>query len=321
MSIPYIYTGSSIVATFDKPLSIDKSHPNFTKVVNLLTKGTTDVDTVMELMQPIREYNRAISDSQFAIGGNGNIYLNVDNYPFYLPVELQEEVLRIYRAAGNLTAMVNFVTKLARNPDPDVRSQLYGFIKACGLTLTLDGDFLAYKKIRSDYKDIYSGTMDNSIGAVLEMPRHAVEKDPTRTCSHGLHFAAYGYLNHYGSSEDHRIVLVKISATDVVSIPTDYNNMKGRACKYQIYKEIEVPEELKYRSAVYDFEEDDYEGYDEDYADDEEDEEDVRADVIEAVADVLVEHGWSEEEVNSLVAMADAIYNHVTDGGSVTIRN
>jgi hypothetical protein len=138
--------------------------------------------------------------------------------------------------------------------------------------------------------------------------------------------ASYG-VNHidtaamYGSSEDHRIVLVKVSATDVVSIPTDYNNMKGRACKYQIYKEIEVPEELKYRSAVYDFEEDDYEGYDEDYDDDEEDEEDVRADVIEAVADVLVEHGWSEEEVNSLVAMADAIYNHVTDGGSVTIRN
>lgn len=315
MSIPYIYTGNSIVATFDKPLSIDKSHPNFAKVVELLTKGSSDVDTVLELMQPIREYNRAISDSKFQVDSSGRVSLPVDNYPFYLPAELQEEVLRIYRSSGNLNAMVNFVTKLARNPDPDVRNQLYGFIQTCGLTLTADGDFLAYKKIRNDFRDIYTGTMDNSVGKVLEMPRHAVEKNPDRTCSAGLHFAAWGYLQHYGSSENHRIVLVKISPTDVVSIPSDYNNMKGRACKYQIYKEIEVPDELKFRPAVYD--EEDYD----DYYDDDEDDSDIRADVIEAVSDVLVEHGWTAEEVDALVAMADAMYHHVTDGGSVTIRN
>jgi hypothetical protein len=209
--------------------------------------------------------------------------------------------------------------------DPDVRDQLYGFVRACGLTLTMDGDFLAYKKIRSDYKDIYSGTMDNSVGTVLEMPRHAVEKDPEKTCSRGLHFAAYGYLSHYGSSEDHRIVLVKVSPSDVVSIPTDYNNMKGRACRYQIYKEVELQEELKHSPAVYDIEDTEDEPYyeEDDYEyDNYEDEESstLRYDITEAVSDVLVDHGWSEEEIESLVAMADAMYDHVSDGGSVVIR-
>ena len=326
-SIPYIYTGNSITAltSFSKPLSIDSSHPNFEEVLVLLTKGTDDRSLVEELMQPIVQFNKAIDTSQFQLDVDGSVFLLVDNYPFYLPFSLQEEVLRIYNAAGNLTSMVNFVTKLANNPDPDVRDQLYGFVRACGLTLTMDGDFLAYKKIRSDYKDIYSGTMDNSVGTVLEMPRHAVEKDPEKTCSRGLHFAAYGYLSHYGSSEDNRIVLVKVSPSDVVSIPTDYNNMKGRACRYQIYKEVELQEELKHSPAVYDIEDTEDEPY---YEDDEyeydnyEDEESstLRYDITEAVSDVLVEHGWSEEEIESLVAMADAMYDHVSDGGSVVIR-
>ena len=87
--------------------------------------------------------------------------------------------------------------------------------------------------------------MDNSPGKVVEMPRFAVEKNPNRTCAPGLHFAAWGYLQHYGYG--HKTVIVKINPADVVSIPSDYNNMKGRAYKYLILKEVEQPEELKYR--------------------------------------------------------------------------
>jgi hypothetical protein len=37
-----------------------------------------------------------------------------------------------------------------------------------------------------------------------------------------------------------RTVIVKINPRDVVSIPTDYDNSKGRACRYEVIGEVGV---------------------------------------------------------------------------------
>jgi hypothetical protein len=42
-------------------------------------------------------------------------------------------------------------------------------------------------------------------------------------------------LAHFGGA---RTVIVKINPRDVVSIPTDYDNSKGRACRYEVIGEI-----------------------------------------------------------------------------------
>jgi hypothetical protein len=52
-----------------------------------------------------------------------------------------------------------------------------------------------------------------------------------------LHFCSQEYLPHFGGS-DSRVVIVKINPRDVVSIPTDYNNAKGRACRYEVIGEV-----------------------------------------------------------------------------------
>jgi hypothetical protein len=223
---------------------------------------------------------------------------------------LQQEVLRINRSNGNLSPLENFVTNLAANPDKEVHAQLYGFISACGLTLTEDGHFLAYKKVRDDFLDIYSGTMDNSPGKTLSMPRFAVEKNPDRTCSAGLHFAAWGYLRHYGASEGTRIVIVKIDPADVISIPSDYNNMKGRACKYTVLKEIAVPEELKNTPVYYDDDEsnDDFgDGWADDDFDDAEDEQedDSEEDELRAAAKDELLKVMSEEDAEELLDLVE----------------
>lgn len=261
--IPYIATPNSITAVLSTPVTIDSSHPNFQTVLTLLTEGYSDTDHLEELMRPQLAFNRIIGNenSNFTVDKYGNLVCTVDGYPFTLPDTLKREVLRIHAAGGNLLPLYNFVVKLAANPDHDVRSQLYGFISVCGLAITSSGNFLAYKRIRNDYKDIYTGTMDNSPGKVLSMPRHAVEKNPDRTCSAGLHFAAWGYLQHYGASPENRIVILEVDPADVVSIPSDYNNMKGRAWRYKVVKELDCPEELKTRP-VWDFDDDDA---DEDY--------------------------------------------------------
>lgn len=310
MYIPNIMTNNSITVIIDTPKSIDDSHPNFAVVRDMLTKGTVKTaEGLLELMEPVREYKRAIRDSEFTVGEFGEVYLEIDGHPFPLIAELGDEVLRIYRASGDLSPLTNFIKKLAANPDKDVHQQLYGFIQVCGLALTMDGDFLAYKNIREDFKDIYTGTMDNSPGTLVQMPRFAVEKNPDKTCSAGLHFAAWGYLQHYGSGR--KTVIVKINPADVVSIPSDYNNMKGRASQYLILKEVEQPEELKYRpvfdyvgSDLEDFDWDDSDEYDkdddaDDYDDDEEETYQFQA-LTSFQISVLETQGYSQEEIEEL---------------------
>jgi hypothetical protein len=68
------------------------------------------------------------------------------------------------------------------------------------------------------------------------MERNAVDDNKDVTCSAGLHFCSRSYLDHFGGD---RIMILKINPADVVSIPSDYNDAKGRACRYEVIGELE----------------------------------------------------------------------------------
>ena len=146
-------------------------------------------------------------------------------------------VLEMFNSGMDITPMLKFIENLMSNPSSRAVNELFGFLEACDLPITEDGHFLAYKKVREDYKDCHSGTMDNSVGNVLQMPRNTVDEDKNNTCSYGLHFCSYSYLSHFGGQ---RIVVVKINPADVVAIPADYNNSKGRTCRYEVVDEIKA---------------------------------------------------------------------------------
>ena len=133
--------------------------------------------------------------------------------------------------------LVKFMENLLENPSKRSVDELYGFLEKNNLPITPDGHFLAYKRVREDYKDCHSGTMDNSPGRVVSMPRYKVDDNQNNTCSEGLHFCSEGYLKHFGGA---RTVIVKINPRDVVSIPNDYNQTKGRTCRYEVIGEVGV---------------------------------------------------------------------------------
>jgi ribosome modulation factor len=145
--------------------------------------------------------------------------------------------------------LVNFMHNLMKNPSKRSVDELYGFLEKNNLPLTPDGHFLAYKKVRRDFKDIHSGTMDNSPGTVVEMERNMVDDNKDQTCSTGLHFCGLSYLDHFGGN-DSRVVIVKIDPADVVSIPSDYNGAKGRACRYEVIGEMGVKAEDAFTAPV-----------------------------------------------------------------------
>lgn len=148
-------------------------------------------------------------------------------------------VFDVIKLGLDVTPMVRFIENLMLNPSKRAVDELFLFLDACRLPITADGHFLAYKRVRGDYHDVHSGTMDNSVGNILEMPRNLVDEDKNRTCSAGLHFCSYDYLAHFGGE---RIVALKINPADVVAIPADYNNSKGRTCRYEVVSELPLDE-------------------------------------------------------------------------------
>jgi hypothetical protein len=164
-----------------------------------------------------------------------------------------------------------------QNPSNTAINELYLFLESGNLPITEDGHFLAYKKVKNDYYDIYSGNFNNAVGQVLSMPRNQVNDNRKATCSRGLHFCSFNYLKAYNShnSNTDRIMIVKINPKDVVSIPNDYNNTKGRTERYEVIGEVsreDAPDaftssvDIKWDDSFDDYEDDDY--YNDDYEDD-----------------------------------------------------
>ncbi|CAM0081628.1 RIIB lysis inhibitor [Vibrio phage K567] len=140
-----------------------------------------------------------------------------------------------------VTKLVKFFENLINNPSRRAVEELYGFLEAADIELTDDGHFLAYKKIRDNWKDVHSNTMYNKPGMTVWMQRHDVNDDKDQTCSAGLHVCSKGYLSSFGGA---RTIMCKVNPRDVVSVPSDYNNTKLRCNEYLVLHELD-PNTLK----------------------------------------------------------------------------
>jgi hypothetical protein len=192
---------------------------NFEKVVNLISL-TTAINTF----------------------GNGKI--RVENGSVFYGTEVlnskvTQHIIRILNDGFDATPMINFLENLMQNPSKQAVDELYDFISAAKISITEDGHLLAYKKVRRNHEDgklydIYTGKTSNDVGEIVEMPRNYVNDKRHETCSAGLHFCSQSYLPHFGTGRGDFVVIVKINPKDVVSIPSDYNNAKGRCCRYEV---------------------------------------------------------------------------------------
>lgn len=228
MSFPYLIQGNNITVVIgNKPHTISKTHITYTKVLDAIKAND------WELVQDVIEPKKVVLNY-----GKGNVSVQGETL-FWKGKELNTglsvRMIQMLQEGFPVEPMVNFMENLYKNPSHRAVTELYGFLEKNNLPITPDGHFLAYKKVKGDYKDCHTGTMDNSVGQVVEMERHEVNDNKDVTCSTGLHFCGQSYLSHFGGE---RTVIVKINPADVVSIPSDYNDAKGRACRYEVIGEI-----------------------------------------------------------------------------------
>ena len=240
MAFPYLIQGKNITVVIGtNSHTITSSHICYDKIKEAIKND--DWDAVKEFIEP-----RKVVINY----GAGNVEVQGEKL-FWKGAEmhgaLTKRMIAMLQEGFPVEPLVLFMENLMNNPSKRAVDELYGFLEKNNLPITSDGHFLAYKKVRQDFKDCHTGTMDNSVGQVVEMPRNQVDDNQNNTCSSGLHFCSEDYLNHFGG--EHTMIL-KINPADVVSIPTDYNASKGRACRYEVIGELGVDPDKAFTVSV-----------------------------------------------------------------------
>lgn len=236
------------VVVGDRPRSINRDHPFYSEIVTLVADPQADEAWLLDLLDPLNPLRDIKID-----GGSIEIHqTTVTRNGEPLPAYLQERIVDAVRAGLPIDGWKLFVERTYANPSFTARDELAKFMDKSGLSMTPEGKFLAFKRVREDYGSIHAnpdGThLDNSIGRTVVMPggRKAVNADRNSTCSVGLHVCSQKYLSKYYSGTG-RIVIVEVDPADVVSVPYDCNNTKARVWRYTVVGEVPLSTEEEAR--------------------------------------------------------------------------
>jgi hypothetical protein len=229
----HLITPRSLVIVFDHgaPVTVLNRNSRFEEIKTLLQNGDFEaVPGLVNLALAIETKTKG----KFVVV-NGTIQINGD----LLPKSLSDKLIEFVEEGLSTGPLERFWDNLALNPAESAREDLFSFLEVNQVPLTADGCFVAYKKVKGDWWDSYTGkTYQNLPGKTIKMDRAKVDGDRRNTCSAGLHVAAWGYASGFSGS---RILEVKINPRDVVAVPPDYNQQKMRVCQYLVLRQTDKP--------------------------------------------------------------------------------
>ena len=269
MSVPFMWVdGNLTVILKNKAHQVIPDHTNYKLILEALPTATED--ELLELVD-IEKAVATFSQGQVSIVSGKVMFEGEEVHG-----SISKRILEFMSKGLPFEPLVKFLENLMENPSMQSQQELYDFLEHENLPITEDGCFLAYKAVRSDFKDKWRGTFDNSVGQVCEMRRAKVDDNRKVGCSQGLHAGALNYVANYGSVDaGDNIVIVKINPQDVVSVPSYCDCEKLRTCKYEVVGlyQGELPKPLYKAEFEADSYVDDeeystvYDEYDEDYWD------------------------------------------------------
>lgn len=239
MSLAYIINSNSATILVDhQSFTVRKDHLNWNEILEAL--GQKDEARILSLVD-IPETLKQVTSGRITVSDSG-VFFNDEP----LHTGLANRILGLIREGyqGLAEPLTAFLDNLMENPSRRAVQGLYEWLENSNLPITSDGCFIAWKIVGPNFESLYSArredlpNFDNSPGKVVEVARNQVDEDIDRTCSYGLHFCSSAYLPRYGTSAGNKIVMVKINPRDVVAFPRDYNTAKGRACRYEVVREI-----------------------------------------------------------------------------------
>lgn len=252
---------SLVVVTAGKQYSIDNTHANYQKVVDAIKTGEWDgIPTLIDIGKHIN----ATGQNKITVV-DGVVMYGKDQ----MNNTLTERLLEMLREGFDITPMIALLENLTSNPTKTAIDEFYLFIETSRMPITEDGCILAYKRVDGNYYDQYTHTVVNKpvslmneqelatgkwfvehanvtsqiVDGLLEvsMPAEQVDAERARACSVGLHFCSLAYLGEFYQGTGH-VIIVKVNPRDIVAIPYDSNNTKGRCWKYTVIDSLVADE-------------------------------------------------------------------------------
>ena len=215
--------------------TFNSDHPSYDKLVQNLKLGNVEYfEAAYDIITRVNEFCEGYVSAD---GGN----MTWDGIP--MPELFTERILDMIDQGFPFEPMLNFLDNLSQNPSDQAVVELFDFMQNRHLPITSDGHFLAYKAVDRNFKDLWSGSLDNSVGQTVEVPRGSVNSNRDKGCASGLHVGAIDYASGYGgidinnkSDDDggNNLVICKVNPMDVVSVPSDSKFQKLRCCKYEV---------------------------------------------------------------------------------------
>ena len=244
-TVPYLIKTNGDVSMYldGESVVVAKDHPNYNLVIDVLKTGRHEKLSALVFISKQVETYIAKSSDRIKIDSGIVTY---DGFPLHNT--LTERILKMMADGFKFDHMLKFLENLMANPSKRAVEELYTFLENYGLPITEDGCFLAYKAVRRDYYDSYTGkTHLNTVGSVIKMARNMVDDNWGKDCSQGLHVGALDYVVQYGSfvkgqivpNSGNRLLVCKVNPANVVSVPEYAKFTKMRVCEYTVVDEIE----------------------------------------------------------------------------------
>lgn len=233
MSVPFMWVDGNLTLVLNnRAYQVLPDHANYKMILEKLPTGSPD--ELLEIVD-IAKAMAVYSDGQVEIKDGKVFYKDEEVHG-----SISKRILEFMSNGLPFEPLVNFLKNIMENPSYQSQLELYDFLEHKHLPITEDGCFLAYKAVRKDFMDKYSGTFNNQIGGIVKMTRAKVDDDRQMGCAAGLHVGALDYVTSYGSLEaGDRIIIVKINPRDAVSVPTDSSHQKLRTCQYEVVGQYE----------------------------------------------------------------------------------
>ena len=229
--------GDIIVNVENSSYHATNDHPNYSILFEAYKND--DVETFLnnvEIKEALKNYCVEKCDS-IVVTNDGRVYYGT----IELNNSVTETIKNMMSNGLDFEPMLNFLKRTIDSNSRRVVDELFKFIEYCGLSITKDGCFLAYKTVLNNYMDKYSGTIDNSVGSSIpRLERWRVDDNCNNACSHGYHVGGLDYAGPGGwyNREEDRVMICKVAPEDVVSVPLDHSCKKMRVCWYEVIGEF-----------------------------------------------------------------------------------
>lgn len=215
--------------------SVLKGYPKFNQIKQTLIDNDFSDSSLEEAYSILNlpKFVEKFSEGNITVDHeNGKVFYGT----FEIKNSLSKHMIKKLDDGQDIMSFVKFADKLMSNPKEDIVEELYGFMEHNGIEIAEDGDIIAYKGVRPNYKDWWTGTIFNRVGDKPVMPRSEVEHNPKKGCGAGLHSGSLSYAK--GWARNGHVMIIKINPANVCSVPWDTDSQKMRTCGYEVIGEV-----------------------------------------------------------------------------------